>query len=407
MPIEERLAAVGLPALPRTAWLELDLEALAGNLAVIRELAGPGTAVHPVVKADAYGHGAVPIARSLAAAGADGFCVAAFDEALQLRDAGIELPILVLFPIPSGLIVEARRRGIAVTVGDRGLLAEVVGDRGGQEEAALDVHLEIETGLGRGGFDVAELATLAAQVVGAPGVHLAGLWTHLQAAEDPELTALQLRRFEAAADALREAGIPLPARHAAASGGLILGNVTSLDAARPGLAVYGLLPDELADQPLPPAAARLRPVLSLFARPVRVADLPVGWGISYGPTFRTTRPSRIATLPLGYGDGWPRSLSNRATALVRGRRVPLVGNVAMDAVMADVTDVPGPPVSVDDEFVLIGAQGDAAITAAELAALRGTNSWEVVTTMAARLPRVYHAPSGPQGIRTLVMEKHR
>ncbi|HYN70853.1 MAG TPA: alanine racemase, partial [Candidatus Eisenbacteria bacterium] len=299
----------------------------------------------------------------------------------------------------------AARRRIAVTVGDGRLLAEIVAGGAGSASMglpALDVHLEVETGLGRGGFEVAELATAAAQLSATPGLRLAGLWTHLQAAEDAALAALQLRRFDAAAEALDAAGIRLPVRHAAASGGLLLGNVASLDAVRPGLTIYGLLPDELAGQSLSPIAARLRPALSLLARPVRVADLPVGWGISYGPSFRTARPSRIATLPLGYGDGWPRSLSNRAAALVRGQRVPLVGNVAMDAVMADVTDVPGPPVSTDDEFVLIGRQADAAIPVAELAALRGTNSWEVVTVMAARLPRVYHAPSGPQGIRTLV-----
>ena len=141
--------------------------------------------------------------------------------------------------------------------------------------------------------------------------------------------------------------------------------------------------------------------MSLVARPVRVADLPEGWGISYGPTFRTTRPSRIATLPLGYGDGWSRALSNRASAIVRGRRVPLVGNVAMDAVMADVTDVPGPPVDAADEFVLIGASGDQRITVGELARVRTTNSWEVVTAMSRRLPRVYHAAAGPVGLRTL------
>ena len=148
-------------------------------------------------------------------------------------------------------------------------------------------------------------------------------------------------------------------------------------------------------------AARLRPVMSLIARPVRVADLPAGWGISYGPTFRTARPSRIATLPLGYGDGWSRRLSNRASAIVRGVRVPLVGNVAMDAVMADVTDVPGPPVDGDDEFVLLGSSGDDRISAEELAQERTTNTWEVVTGMARRLPRVYHAAARPVGLRTL------
>ena len=238
-------------------------------------------------------------------------------------------------------------------------------------------------------------------------VRLVSAWTHFQAPEDLARTAAQLAVFERAAKALRGRGVPVPSRHVSASGGLLLDDVVSLEGVRPGLVTYGLLPDELYDDatPTPVEGAgrgRLRPVLSLHARPVRVLDVPAGWGISYGPTFTTSRPSRIATLPLGYGDGWPRSLSNRAAVLVRGGRVPLVGNVAMDAVMADVTDVPGPPVGVGDEFVLIGRQGEAEITVAEVAASRGTNSWEVVTNLSARLPRVYHAASVPQATRTLV-----
>jgi alanine racemase len=142
--------------------------------------------------------------------------------------------------------------------------------------------------------------------------------------------------------------------------------------------------------------------MSLHARPVRVAELPAGSGIGYDATFTTARPSRIATLPVGYGDGWSRAYSNRASALVRGVRVPLVGNVAMDAVMADVTDVPGGPVTVDDEFVLLGEQGGLSITVEELARARTTNSWEVVTSMARRMPRVYDAAAGPRGVRTLI-----
>ena len=231
------------------------------------------------------------------------------------------------------------------------------------------------------------------------------MWTHLQAPENEPRTARQLARFKAAADELAAAGVRLPPRHVAASAGLLLDGVASLDGARPGLAVYGLMPDELlVGRSMGPASigASLRPILSLHARPVRVAELPEGWGVGYGPTFTTSQPSRIATLPLGYGDGWPRSLSNRAVALVRGARVPLVGNVAMDAVMADVTDVPGAPVTSDDEFVLIGEQEGERITVAELAATRGTNSWEVVTSLAARLPRVYHAASVPRETRTLI-----
>ena len=355
--------------------------------------------VHPVVKADAYGHGVLPVTRELVAAGADGLCVATFDEAVELRSVGIEAPILVLYPIPPALAGEARRAGIEVTAGDDELVRAILAAAGAAPDAApLALQLEVETGLGRGGFDVDEVVAAAHLIEASPAARLAGLWTHLQAAEDAPRTSAQVARFEAAGAALRRAGVQLPPRHIAASGGLLVEGVASLDVVRPGLATYGIAPEELL---LEDGAVGLQPVLSLHARPVRVAELPAGWGISYGPTFTTSRPSRIATLPLGYGDGWPRSLSNRAEALVRGNRVPLVGNVAMDAVMADVTDVPGPPVSIADEFVLIGTQGGERITAVQIAAARRTNSWEVVTSLSARLPRVYHAASVPRELRTL------
>jgi len=402
-PIEQRLAEAGLPALPRSAWLELDLDALRGNLVVVRELAGPGVPVRPVVKADAYGHGAVPITLALEAAGADAFCVAAFDEALELRAGGVAAPILVLYPVSGAWAADAARLGIALAVGDGPGVSDIVGAAAGIDPARpLAVELEVETGLGRGGFAEGELVAAARALAGTPGIAVTGLWTHFQAIEDAANTAAQVDRFEAAVRTLTAAGIDLPPRHAAASAALMTGGVAAYDGVRPGLAIYGLVPDELAEAVARQGpAARLRPVMSLIARPVRVADLPAGWGVSYGPTFRTTRPSRIATLPIGYGDGWSRRLSNRASAIVRGRLVPLVGNVAMDAVMADVTDVPGPPVDGSDEFVLLGSSGDHQITAEDLARERTTNTWEVVTSMARRVPRVYHAAARPVGLRTL------
>lgn len=387
------------------AWAEIDLDALTHNLAVLRRLAGQGVPVHPVVKGDAYGHGVVPVARALASAGADGFCVATFDEAINLRRARIDLPILVLWSIPAELAQQAAANGISVTADDPGLLQllleRLVAD---QVDPALGIHLEVETGLGRGGLPVEALLDAARTIEAAPRARLEGMWTHFQAPEDASRTAEQVRRFEAAADNLDAAGIILP-RHMAATGGLVIAGHLGLDAARPGLATYGLVPDELLRPLAPPladGANELRPALSLHARPVRVLEIPAGWGISYGPTFTTRRPSRIATLPLGYGDGWARALSNRTSALVRGVRVPLVGNVAMDGVMADVTDVPGRPVTVDDEFVLIGSQGNDRITVPEVAAARDTNSWEVVTSLSARLPRVYDAGAVPREVRTLV-----
>ncbi len=403
--IEDRLAAAGLPPLPRTAWLQIDLDALRGNLAALRALAGDGVPVHAVVKADAYGHGAVPVALALEAAGADGFCVAAMDEALALRAGGVRAPIRVLYPIPPAFAGEAARQGIAVSAGDPRLLDSLLAASAapaGKTDAPLLVELQVETGLGRDGFAPEALPAAARAVHDARGVALTGLWTHLQASEDPDRTRDQLARFDAAARILRDAGLPLPVRHVAASGGLFT-DVAALDGVRPGLAIYGVVPDELATSHLTPAAATpFRPVMSLHARPVRVADLPIGQGISYGPTFTTTRPSRIATLPLGYGDGYARAFSNKGEALVRGARVPIVGNVAMDAIMVDVTDVPGDPVTPDDEFVLLGRQGTQRISVEDLARTRTTNTWEVMSQMARRLPRVYHAASGPVGLRTLI-----
>jgi alanine racemase len=378
------------------------------NLATIRAAVPGGVRVEPVVKADAYGHGLLPVARALAGAGADGLCVATFDEGAAIRRAGIRLPILVLYPIPPWLAESAARLGLSVTAGDMVLLERTLAAVRlipGRRRRSLAIQVEVETGLGRGGFPPEAADEAIRAVEATTGAHLAGLWSHLSAPEDPALTTAQESRFAAAAALLGGGRVDLP-RHLAATGGLLAGTVDRLEGIRPGLALYGLVPEGLVVPPdLAMTAATLEPVLSLHARPVRVADLPAGSGVGYGPSFTTGRPSRIATLPLGYGDGWSRGSSNRAEALVRGRRVPLVGTVAMDAVMADVTDVPGPPVTVDDEFVLIGSQGDQTIGATDVARTRTTISWEVVTTVSRRVPRVYHAAAGPVGLRTLTDEK--
>ncbi|HET7029258.1 MAG TPA: alanine racemase [Candidatus Limnocylindrales bacterium] len=401
-----RLARAGLPALRRNAWIEIDLAALGANIAALRRMAGGAAQLLPVVKADAYGHGMVPIAQALDGIGVDGLCVATLDEAVTLVEAGVRAPVLILYPVPVEAVEEAARRGIGLAGGSTDGLEPILRTASAAGLAArLAIELEIETGLGRGGV-APDGAVAAARAIRASGARLSGVWSHLQEAEVAELTRVQVERFEAALAGLRAAGIEVPRRHLAASGGLLLGAVPAYEAVRPGIATYGLVPDELLEggelpAGLHPAARDLRPVLSLHARPVRVADLPEGHGVSYGPTWRAPVESRIATLPIGYGDGWSRALSNRAEALVRGVRAPVVGNVAMDATMVDVSRVPGPPVDVDDEFVLIGRQGTDEIRASEVARWRTTNSWEVVTTMSARLTRVYHAPAGLAGARRL------
>jgi alanine racemase len=400
-----------MPPLPRSAWIEIDLDALVSNARLLQGSLPLGIRLEAVVKGDAYGHGAVPVARALGGAGVRSLSVATYDEGLELRQAGVSVPILILFPIPPELVPDALRHCLSITAGDRTLLERTLQelDRIGAAETppdrVLPIHLEVETGLGRGGLKSAEIPSAASAIEASSRARLAGLWSHLQAAADPDLTAVQAERLGIASGLLEEVGVTIPDRHLAASGGMLAASAPSYDVVRIGLAMYGLVPEGLTvDQRHAAAAAGLRPVMSLRARPVRVTELPAGTGVSYGPTFTTCRPSLIATLPVGYADGWPRSLSNKAQVLVRGQRVPAVGTVAMDAVMVDVTDVQGPPVSVDDEFTLLGAQGGDAIDALEVARWGNTISYEIVTAMSGRLPRVYYAGSKVVQMRTVACD---
>ncbi|HEX7591476.1 MAG TPA: alanine racemase, partial [Candidatus Limnocylindrales bacterium] len=250
-----------------------------------------------------------------------------------------------------------------------------------------------------------EVPAVAAQIEANPRTRLVGLWSHLQASDNSEITSSQDANFVAASGLLEDAGASLPTRHISASGGVLAATAGTYDVVRVGLAQYGIVPDGLiVSAANSDAAARLRPVMSLRARPVRVAWLEAGSGVSYGPTFTTTRRSCIATLPLGYADGFPRSLSNKAQVLVRGTRVPQVGTVAMDAIMVDVTDVPGPPVTIDDEFTLIGEQAGERISALEVARWGNTISYEVVTAMSGRLPRVYYAAAEAVAMRAVACD---
>jgi len=373
----------------RGAWLEIDLAALRHNVGVIRTVVG-SAAVAPVVKANAYGHGIDRVGPALAPV-SDALCVATLDEAAALRPL-VEGRILLLYPVPAEAAVDAVMAGVELVVMSATDLAAIrAALRPGS--APVRVHLGIDTGMGRGGLRPEEVPTVAADAVADPGIELTGLWTHLHSPEDPPSSDAQILRFEAAVAALHEAGIPVPPRHIAASGGIFTHDEPSLDLVRPGLAVYGLLD---AGLPIAPdaieAAAALRPAMSLKARAIAFSDVPIGGTVGYGGTWRAQRESRIAVLPVGYGDGFLRGAQPRSSVLVRGRRVPLVGRVSMDAVTADVTDVPG--LDHGDEFVLLGRQGSEVISAGDLARLRNTIAWEVFTSMAQRLDRVYHPQAG-------------
>ncbi len=380
----------------RTAWLEIDLSAIRHNLALLRAAAGPAVRVAPVVKANAYGHGLVPVARALDGS-VDAFCVATLDEGLELRAAGVAARILTLYPAPPACTAEAALAGIELSVMSR---YDALGIQAWAERhtaaAPLAVHLAVETGLNRGGLSPADAVEVVRLLASQPAVRLASLWSHLASPGDAVATGRQVARFEEAVAAVARAGLPVPPRHLVASSSLVMRSLPPLEMVRPGVALYGLVDTPVAAMPGAAAvAAALRPAMSLRARAVAFNDVPAGDGVGYGAHWVAARPSRVATLPVGYADGFERGLQPGASALVHGRRVPLVGVVSMDALAVDVTDVEG--IGYEDDFVLLGRQGSEVITAVELARARNTIPWEVLTSMAARLGRVYHPLADTRG----------
>lgn len=363
---------------------EIDLGAIRENVLLACRLAGPATQVMAVVKADAYGHGAAPVARIALAAGATWLGVAAPEEAAVLREAGIPSRILVLGPIApeqAELVVD---HGLDQCVSDPAQ-ADAMDRMARGRGRVVSLHLKVDTGMGRVGLPPREVRAAADHLATLPAIRLAGLMTHFADADadDPVFTQEQMARFEAAAQALREAGIAVPLRHAANSAALLSHPASRLDMVRPGILLYGCPPrgGRRPDDPVLHPALRLRTAIT------QVKDVTVGSSISYGRTFVAPRNLRVATLPIGYGDGLPRLLSNRGQALVGGRRAPLVGRVCMDMTMVDVTALP--EVRVGDEAVLIGRQGDEEITADEVAELAGTISYEILCRIGPRVPRIY------------------
>ena len=370
-----------LPGSPHRAWVEVDHAAIRSNLDVIRRTA-PQAEVIAVVKANAYGHGAVPVARTLVAAGVERLAIATVDEAIELREAGIEVPLLLMWGIGPGEASIVTRHALEpIVYDDRAIsLLEAAGDRDG---VRIGVHLKVDTGLGRQGAAPEESVSLATSIARSRHLRLAGTMSHLAVpGEDDAYTEVQVLRLARVLDGMRSAGVDPGLVHVSASGGLLAGALTLADAVRPGLALYGLRPAWAADRD-----AGLVPALAVRARALRVFDLPAGEAIGYGLRFRAARDTRIATLGIGYGDGWPRVHANNGWVLIHGRRAPMVGAISMDGLTVDLEGIDG--VTYGDEFVLIGEQDGARITADQVAAERRTINYEVTTALRERLPRLH------------------
>lgn len=370
----------------------VDLAALAHNYRLAVELGGcPAVAV---VKADAYGHGAVPAARALLAAGAPLLAVALVEEALELREAGLDAPILVLGSAYDGgweAIVRRALTPVVFTPDQVARLAAAARAAGVRATA----HVKLDTGMSRLGARPQELAALAEALRAAPEVAVEGACTHFACAdEEPrETTERQVARFEEGLRTLARAGVAPRLRHLANSAGTIAFPHVRQDLTRPGIMLYGYLPfadGEAFSVAAAAAGARLRRPLTWRTAIAHLKDVPAGAAVSYGGRWVAPRPSRIATLPVGYADGYDRRLSGRpgmgqAEVLVRGRRAPVAGTVCMDMTMVDVTDVPG--VAPGDEVVLLGEQGGERVDADELARRAGTISYEILCGIGRRVPR--------------------
>ena len=372
----------------------VSLRAIEQNYRAIRELIGPGCEALCVVKADAYGHGAVPVAARLEAAGARRFAVATVDEALELREGGITGEILILGSTPPAGLDAAAKADLCLSVTSEEA-ARAVSEAAVRAGKTLCIHLQADTGMGRLGFDATRHADLNATVDTIlrlsrfPGIRVEGLYTHLSDADRPEgaeYTERQFALFCALADALKAKGLSIPLLHCANSAATLCRPEMRLTLCRPGICLYGGYPDSDAESPMR-SILSLSPAMELTASVIHVHDVEEGGFVSYGRNYRAPSPRRVAVVAAGYADGVHRALSDRGHVLIRGHRVPIVGRVCMDMFMADVTDVPG--VVPGDEAVLFGRQQQACLPVEEQAAAAGTISYELWCAVSKRVPRRY------------------
>ncbi|MFQ5613094.1 MAG: alanine racemase [Anaerolineae bacterium] len=365
----------------RPTWIEIDLIALARNVRCLVELAAPARLM-AVLKADAYGHGAVKVARTALNNGASWVGVATFGEAVALRQAGIDAPILVLGYMPAWQARDAIHFNISATIFTPDL-ARAFSQAAADLNQRAYVHVKVDTGMGRLGLQPDEVVPFLQAMAGYPGLVVEGLFTHFATADEADLALAreQLARFQTLLDELTRLGLRPPLVHAANTGGLLNLPQARFDMIRPGIALYGL--DPSAETPLPEG---FQPVLSFKTTVAQVKQLKPGSPVGYGATYRTQGEETIAIIPVGYADGFRRAPSRWQEVLVKGKRAPLVGRVSMDQSAINVTHIPN--VRQGDEVVLIGRQGQEVLSADEVAQNLGTINYEVVSQILARVPRV-------------------
>jgi len=364
----------------RSVWAEVDLGAIAHNVRQIRKVTASNAQICAVVKADAYGHGAVAVAGTVLQAGADRLAVAIINEALELRRAGFRVPILILGYTPAcqaAMVVEQDITQTIFSIDSAQALSGAAASAG----KIVNVHIKIDTGMGRIGIRPEDAGEFAAAVARLPGIRIEGVFSHFATADsrDKSFTYEQYKLFTAGLAYIGAKGITIPIRHIANSAAILDLPHMHLDMVRPGIILYGLWPSEEVSQTI-----ELKPAMKFKAHVGYIKDMPGNATISYGRTYRTSKLSRIATLPVGYADGWSRLLANKAAVFIRGQRAPLVGRVCMDQCMINVTHIPG--VVPGDEVLLFGG---ADLPVEEVAEHMGTINYEIVCMVGKRVPRLY------------------
>jgi alanine racemase len=372
----------------RPTWVEISLSKLRRNFQRIREMAG-ARKVMAVIKADAYGHGAVPISKCLAECGVDWFGVATVEEALELRAAGIHQPVLLLGGLymsdPAHLIEYRLTPSISST-----MRLDTYADCARRYGRPIEFHLKVDSGLGRLGLPLDRLDAFARHYRELEGLQLKGLFTHLASAEDlvASQTDEQAQHFATALEQLRRLQLEPECIHVSNSAALLAGRKFPENLVRVGGLVYGYcVPLVVPPGQELPRVPEFEPILTFKSRIVYMKDVPSGTPLGYSAAFHTRRPSRIATVPVGYADGLSHALSNRGYAIVRGRRARIVGSISMDLALLDVTDIPG--TEVGDEVILLGQSDHCSITAIEIAQLLDTVPYEVLCSIGKRVPRIY------------------
>lgn len=372
----------------KRTWAEVDFDKLAHNYHALRGLAPAGTKYLGLVKADAYGHGAVPVAKKLEELGADYLGVACLDEAIEVREAGVKTPILILGCTSSIYAAELVKYNITQACYDLEYAKEL--SAGAQKAGGtITVHIQCDTGMTRLGFMCHEdtMENSASEIIEAvklPGLKAEGIFTHFSDSDgSEEYTMLQFGRFQDIIQRVRDLGYEFEIRHCANSAATLLYPATYLDMIRPGIVQFGHFPDAKMDH----ALCDLVPVLELKSRVATVRDVPANTPVSYGRTNTLTRPSRLAVIPVGYGDGFCRGFSNKLTVLINGKKLPIVGRICMDMCMVDVTDAPD--VKEGDVAILYGSDGTNVQPVEAGAEIMNTISYELLCVLTKRIPRIY------------------